>query len=104
MTTTKADEILHDYAQKDSTIDGGNLYYAACLYRNELAALKADQAGHLAREKELKDALQSIFDFIDDGDQPCVGQIVQDGLVANAYVNLVNLIEVAREDTGIATL
>lgn len=48
-------------------------------------------------------ALKSIFDFIDDGDSPCVGQIVQDGLVANAYVNLVNLIEVAREDTGIVT-
>ncbi len=35
--------VLDDYAKKDSCIDSGNVYFAACVYRDEAQSLLAER-------------------------------------------------------------
>ncbi len=45
----------------------------------------------------LRKAAQAAIDFIDDGDSPSVGDIVQNSLVPRAYVHLAGLLDRVRD-------
>ncbi len=65
----EADGILKDYAEKDSTIDSGNLFHAAHIYREAFIAEQAEHfewakrqtewaAEHQQKHAQMKDAFK----------------------------------------------
>jgi len=59
-TMEQCREILNDYANKDSTVDAGNLFYIACFFLAEIDRMKAEAGGVYDLRTKLEDARETL--------------------------------------------
>lgn len=90
--------------RNDLGLDLAMVYSLADGRDNAARELEADANARLiAAAPDLFEACQQAIDYIDGPYAPAIGMIVQDNLVANAYVALSQVLESARAATSKAT-